>query len=424
MLLHKSLIKFSREGAYSKKSQRKEGRNRHEHSALGQFGTYQVKTHAQYFAKLVTLAVMPSKRSNVARSMKSNNVNLLGVAQRNTISIMNTAVKVLTDELNIIVDKKKVYEVLLLTREAKEKVIHVFHNTIMRARDGGGMNSKEGLLECRRIFKAELDELISSNNEHDQIALQYLKTLDLPSGSKGGRPVLFNVCPTYEKTVSSRVNLFTDGVFSEGEYRNNVGYGVHLSYALLHIMTSVKNKAIIPQKVDRSLLVIIPSNTPVIHDACIDTLRTSQLSYFDEVGYNNFKAAQSITRVSEPIKMSQVLSEEDFAFARDNFVSNDKVKFLIDTVYTQQSRAASRVLNCLSAVEEVDIVDITYARGYGETFNHSFIHSFNASYYMITTCFTMYFNFILLFIAFILAKCSMKRKTDTRFKYFSQTMSI
>jgi hypothetical protein len=93
MLLHKSLIKFSREGASSKKSQRKEGRIRHEHSALGQFGTYQVNTHAQYFAKLVTLAVMPSKRSNVARSMKSNNVNLLGVAQRNTISIMNTAVK-------------------------------------------------------------------------------------------------------------------------------------------------------------------------------------------------------------------------------------------------------------------------------------------------------------------------------------------
>lgn len=232
---------------------------------------------------------MPSQRSKVGRSTSERNK----IARFNAISILNRAVKVITEEFKGASEKTTVYDVAFLNPEAKEKVIQLFHNTIMRTRDGGCLNSKEGLLECRRIFKDELNELRSSNNENDQLALQYATMLDLPSGPKGGRSLLFNVCPTYTKNITSRVNLFTDGVFSEGEYTTNVGYGVLLSYALLHMMTAVKNKAIIPQYVHRSLLVIVPSSIPFA-DECAAILSTSLLSYFDEDGYNCVQTGSSV----------------------------------------------------------------------------------------------------------------------------------
>ncbi len=389
MLLHKSLIKSSREGAPRKNIKD------NNHLKLGTFGKFQISSHAKYFKKLITLVVTPKKKSMV---YKSKDINLLKVAQLNAVCILNDAVELISNELNTIEDRAKVYKVVFLTRAARVKVNHVFHHTMMRTRDGGGMDSKEGLLECRRIYKDELKELHYSNTEHDQLAIKYLTMLDLPSGAKGGRPVLFNVCPTYEKTVQSRVNLFKDGVFSEGEYQTNVGYGVHLSYALLHIMTSVKNKAIIPQKVERSLLVIVPNNIlGVANGACSHTISTSQLSYFDEERYNIFKASQAQSNDIESAKLSQVLSEADMTFARDNFVPNDKVKFLVDTVYTQQSRAVTSVLGCLKAVEEVDYFDIRYARGYGEKSHYMYciLYYFIKGLYSLVKC---YFVFQLFFL--------------------------
>lgn len=49
------------------------------------------------------------------------------------------------------------------------------------------------------------------------------------------------------------------------------------------------------------------------------------------------------------------------------------MKYLLDTVYTQQSRAATRVLNCLLTVPEVASLDISHARGYGKREINNFI---------------------------------------------------
>jgi len=58
MLLHKSLIKFSRAGASPEKNI-----DSIDLKSVGAFGKFQIKSHAKYFMKLITLAVTQSKRA-------------------------------------------------------------------------------------------------------------------------------------------------------------------------------------------------------------------------------------------------------------------------------------------------------------------------------------------------------------------------
>lgn len=325
---------------------------------------------------------MPSMRSTIIQRVDKSKRE--ETRQRVTvltiIDIFNQALKVVGATLINKVQGE--FQLVLLPISAKPKIHAVFQNTIIRTRDGGSFNSKAGLGECRRIFEDELNILSNSANVEDNLGATFIHMLDLSSPAQGGRPIYFNICPTYDKSIATQVDLFNgDGVFSEGEYQNNVGYGVPLAYALIHFMGLVKLGAIIPQVVERSILVIVKSKRAdeitSRHDLsgdCSFILSEERLSYFDEASYDVFKQSQDRSKLADPQRLDKkkentrerkALDQSDIEFSTLSFIPSDKVRFLKDPVFTEESEAASSILNCLKAPTD-QLNDIVYARGYGK----------------------------------------------------------
>lgn len=144
---------------------------------VGALQVPQVRKMASYFAKLVSFALLLTARSTVGASVSDREK----AAQHNALSVLNHAVKIISNKFNTNLDKGNRYDVALLNTAAKEKVLNVFHNTIMRSREGGGINSVEGLLECRRVYRDELNVLSKAGTENDVLAVKYLVMLDLSS---------------------------------------------------------------------------------------------------------------------------------------------------------------------------------------------------------------------------------------------------
>jgi hypothetical protein len=219
-----------------------------------------INSYADFVVDILSNTIMPSMRSTIIKRVEKSKreETRQKVTMLTSIDIFNQALKLVGAKM--INKVQGVFQLVMLPILAKPKIHAVFHNTIIRTRDGGSFNSKAGLGECRRIFEDELNILSNSANIEDNLGATFIHMLDLSSPTQGGRPVYFNICPTYDKSIAAQVDLFNgDGVFSEGEYQNNVGYGVPLAYALIHFMGFVKLGAVIPQIVQRSILVIVKS---------------------------------------------------------------------------------------------------------------------------------------------------------------------
>jgi len=233
----------------------------------------QIQKLGRQFLSLMKASISPSSlRSKVSADDISET------------TINNNIINIINEVMGLMPTAEATMQNLLLPKDSINIIIQLFHDTINDCRRGLGIQSKQGIEACRKVFADFFDYLSKSSKEIEKKAYQYLKILNKPPGPLGGRWTYFNIIPSYHEISKLNKNDMNGVITTQGAYVSNVGAGVSVAKAIKHVASLIKSNIVIPQTMKLSLVIVVSVNH-------VDAPKTRILSVIDEKKREMYDAA-------------------------------------------------------------------------------------------------------------------------------------
>jgi len=343
----------------------------------------QIKHLGSWFLSLLKASMTPGARSQVKTGEISDKT-----INSNIINILNAVIRRLPA-----VDAS--LQTLWLPTNSANVIVQLFHDTVHDCRRGLGIQSKAGVEQCRGFFADKVNYLSTSNIESERKAYEYLKVLNKPPGPFGGAWTYFNMIPSYHEIRSKNKNEIQGVLTTQGAYVSNVGAGVPVKNAIVHMATLIKAKIIIPQPMKLSLLILVDVDHPgVSRLRVLDLINEQKREMYEEALSRNINqpsaeasttdttTTTSTTSATSTTSTTTAAATTTTSFRADNNILSDSEKadlnkwaledislpFLNIPIFLTVAEQASSILQTIhhDLGDRTKALDVYVSRGYGK----------------------------------------------------------